>query len=130
MPFCGPHPLEAAGGGVGATRVLFSERAAKLGAVLSSGRRRLVKAGLRPPLRGFGLDKAPPARSVGHHGVCRVVCLGGGGLLQVWGRWPQRGLGAVGCVEGVILVATPAPTQDFSPQAGRPTGMAMRAMGL
>ncbi len=36
---------------------------------------------------------------------------------------------AVGFVEGIILVATPALTRDFSPQVGRATAMGMWAMG-
>ena len=36
---------------------------------------------------------------------------------------------AVGFVEGVILVATPALTRDFSPQVGRATAMGFWAMG-
>jgi MFS family permease len=35
----------------------------------------------------------------------------------------------VGFVEGIILVATPALTRDFSPQVGRATAMGMWAMG-
>jgi MFS family permease len=35
----------------------------------------------------------------------------------------------VGFVEGIILVATPAMTRDFSPQVGRATAMGMWAMG-
>lgn len=45
-------------------------------------------------------------------------------------RWAYAILGTiVGCVEGVILVATPALTRDFSPQVGRATAMGMWAMG-
>jgi MFS family permease len=36
---------------------------------------------------------------------------------------------AVGFVEGIILVATPALTRDFSPQVGRAAAMGMWAMG-
>ncbi len=51
-------------------------------------------------------------------------------LPSVHGKLAFALLGmAVGFVEGIILVATPALTRDFSPQVGRATAMGMWAMG-
>jgi MFS family permease len=52
------------------------------------------------------------------------------GIPNVSGKWEYAVLfAAIGLVEGVILVATPALIRDFSPQLGRASAMGFWALG-
>jgi MFS family permease len=64
------------------------------------------------------------------YGLLLVGLLTGFGMPAVQDRLSWAVLGtAVGFVEGIILVATPALIRDFSPQVGRATAMGFWAMG-
>jgi MFS family permease len=64
------------------------------------------------------------------YGLLLVGALTGLAMPVVQDRFTWAVLGtAVGFVEGIILVATPALIRDFSPQVGRATAMGFWAMG-
>ena len=79
-------------------------------------------------LAGF-MDRFGRARLV-VYGLLVVMALTTFAVPQVHDKYAYAGLGIiVGFVEGIILVATPALTRDFSPQVGRAAAMGMWAMG-
>ena len=64
------------------------------------------------------------------YGLILAACLTLFGIPNASGKWEFAILFTViGCIEGIVLVATPALVRDFSPQLGRASAMGFWTLG-